>query len=348
MSPVVGPPGLAFCCPVCKGPLDHRPEAYACRRCDRRYPIVLDLPDFRVFPDPYLGLEEDREKGRELACHFDRKDFRGLAELYYEITPSVPKDLARRYLRHVLTGVARGEASLAELAALGLDGNGEGGAILDIGCGTGGFLVAAGQRYATLVGADIAFRWLIIARKRAQEANRNVTFVCCCGEYLPFAGNPFDLVVASDVLEHTMAPQEVVREGARVLRPGGIFFVATPNRWTVGPEPCVRVWGVGFLPRRLMKAYVGLVRGIPYENIRTLSFFELKRLLSRAPFDRRRILLPAFPPDLLASFSRGERVLARLYNWVRRVPAIRLLLYLFGPLFHAICTKEVNDRSELS
>jgi hypothetical protein len=39
-----------------------------------------------------------------------------------------------------------------------------------------------------------------------------------------------------------------------VLRPGGLLFLATPNRYTLGLEPHVRLWGVGYLPAQLPSA----------------------------------------------------------------------------------------------
>ena len=39
----------------------------------------------------------------------------------------------------------------------------------------------------------------------------------------------FDVVTATEVLEHLITPLHLVAEGARVLRPGGLFIVTTPN-----------------------------------------------------------------------------------------------------------------------
>jgi len=49
------------------------------------------------------------------------------------------------------------------------------------------------------------------------------------GEAIPYADASFDVVVADNVLEHLERPEEVFREVARVLRPGGSFLVKTPN-----------------------------------------------------------------------------------------------------------------------
>lgn len=50
------------------------------------------------------------------------------------------------------------------------------------------------------------------------------------GETIPFPDASFDMVIADNVLEHLAAPEAVFCEVARVLRPGGLFLVKTPNR----------------------------------------------------------------------------------------------------------------------
>lgn len=47
--------------------------------------------------------------------------------------------------------------------------------------------------------------------------------------YLPFADNSFDLVHCSHVVEHLINPDIVFTESHRILAPGGVLFVATPN-----------------------------------------------------------------------------------------------------------------------
>lgn len=50
------------------------------------------------------------------------------------------------------------------------------------------------------------------------------------GEEIPCADESFDVVIANNVLEHLADPAAVFREVARVLVPGGLFLVKTPNR----------------------------------------------------------------------------------------------------------------------
>src|SRR5260370_16977956 len=57
---------LSFVCPSCKGPLVSLQSGFTCAACERQYPIICGIPDFRLAPDPYTGMAEDRSKGEWL------------------------------------------------------------------------------------------------------------------------------------------------------------------------------------------------------------------------------------------------------------------------------------------
>jgi SAM-dependent methyltransferase len=43
------------------------------------------------------------------------------------------------------------------------------------------------------------------------------------------AGEPFDVIYASHLIEHLLAPVAFLRSAARLLRPGGLIVLVTPN-----------------------------------------------------------------------------------------------------------------------
>lgn len=49
------------------------------------------------------------------------------------------------------------------------------------------------------------------------------------GVVLPFEDASFDLVICTEVLEHMLWPQNLLREMARVLRPNGSLIASVPN-----------------------------------------------------------------------------------------------------------------------
>ena len=329
-----------YCCPRCKGTLSPVPEAYLCGACNARYPIVLGIPDFRVFPDPYISIEEDHQKGARIAERAADSNFRALVEYYWSITPEEPPEMARRFTAQALAAAERGRHLLDAQAEVRNRLARPGVRVLDLGTRTGGLLLAAAERCDKVVGIDIAFRWLIIARKRLEEAGLPAQFVCCCAEFLPFFEGAFDLVLAENVLEHTAQQQALIQEAHRVLKPAGVFFATTWNRLAFAPEPHVRLWGVGWLPSGLAKRYVKLRRGVSYDHVRLLSSSQLERMVGRTPFRRCAIDLPTFSPAELANVSAAQRRAVGLYHRIKDWPLFRGLLRILGPVLHLVCVRE--------
>lgn len=330
---------LAFVCPQCKGALETEPEAYRCPACERSFPVVLGIPDFRVYPDPYIDYEDDRAKARRVASQYERLDFEGLVRYYWEITPGIPEDMVGKFVAHARSGVERGCEYLDEIESRVPAASLGSGDMLEVGCGTGGFLVAAAPRFRRAIGSDIAMRWLVIAKKHFQEKGLDIPLVCCCAEFLPFAADSFDVIVANNVLEHVSGQKEMAQEGYRALKSPGTLFWVTTNRFTLGPEPHVRVWGVGLLPRRWMEPYVRLVRRIPYRFIRSLSCFELRALLRRSPFRKFRVIAPSITASQAGQMGARGKTLARVFNTCQRTPGIAWLLHFASPLYYVLCLK---------
>jgi SAM-dependent methyltransferase len=99
--------------------------------------------------------------------------------------------------------------------------------VLDLGCGTGELaraLTASGLR---VTGCDISPQMLRHARDRGGCAG----WVRLAPDWrrLPFASGAFDVVVATSVLEYVDEPAAVLRECARVLRPGGVMLYTVPD-----------------------------------------------------------------------------------------------------------------------
>ncbi len=122
---------------------------------------------------------------------------------------------------------------VAKLEQEGLIGSKRTTKILDVGCGGGfkaNYLAAQGF---DVTGIDLSVESLGVARRH--DATGTVKYLEANAENLPFADATFDTVIAMDFLEHVENPREVIREIARVLKPGGAFFFHTFNRnWIAG------------------------------------------------------------------------------------------------------------------
>lgn len=142
------------------------------------------------------------------------------------------------------------------------------------------------SNYQKSIGLDFNLSMLIIAKKKIEQENiKNIILVCGEAEYLPFNNSAFDLVNMSNTIEHVVSVRKTLIESRRVINNNGIVFFDSPNRFCLNrPEPHVRIWGVGFMPRKWMHRYVKIMSGnsIQYYrliNYHLLSLFELRRIL---------------------------------------------------------------------
>lgn len=113
-----------------------------------------------------------------------------------------------------------------ETALCDMLGDGPADSLLDIGTGTGRMLQVLGGRVREAIGVDQSRDMLSVARSNLADMQYQNCNVRQADMYaLPFADRSFDLVILHMVLHFAERPQDVVQEAARVLQPGGKFFV---------------------------------------------------------------------------------------------------------------------------
>lgn len=100
--------------------------------------------------------------------------------------------------------------------------------ILDIACGEGYGVYLLSKKAAQVTGIDIDHA--TIEKARAKYKASNITFRQ--GSVLAIdAGNAvFDMVTCFETLEHTEDHDKLLSELKRVLKPGGILFISTPEK----------------------------------------------------------------------------------------------------------------------
>lgn len=312
-----------FACPACHGELEDITSVFHCRNCGRQYPFRFGLPDFRLSPDPYIGIEEEVKKVHKILGE-NNYSFEQLVERYYENTPEVSVKLQPRYIQGLKAGAARAENFLNQMEkAIQISD----GPILDLGCGTAGLTLVAARRYGvTIVGVDIALRWLVIGKQRLKDADVDADLVCASAEALPFKDGAFTGVISDSAVEHVLDTSALFRELRRVTCAGGFFYLNTANRnslleaYTGFPAP-------GLLPRRLRLTLIESVCKTPYK-LNPLSARELRRLLTPA----NQLQIGAFKPfmDHHSHGSNLRRRLASLYGRMVDSPLGNRFLRHFG------------------
>lgn len=313
---------MNYVCPACLRPLRQQSSSYECKPCGRTYPVICGIADFRLAPDPYIGIEEDRAKGKYLDQAAEGRSFKELLEHYYAITPDDPADLAVHWIAHSLAEV--------EIARDFLQHVPHSGRLLDVGCSTGGLLAAAHGRASQVVGVDVAFRWLVVGKARLRELGVAADLVCANAEALPFPPSSFATVTLCDTAEHVRSLPGAVHEAARVLTAGGCFAGATNNRYAPLPDPQVRMWGVGWLPRRMQHGYVAWRRpDLHRYNVQMVGASELWGLLNEPRWSRLQVEPALLTAPHLTSAAMHKAV--RLYNNTRLWPVMKGLLTWGGP-----------------
>jgi|LGOV01.1.fsa_nt_gb ubiquinone/menaquinone biosynthesis C-methylase UbiE len=101
------------------------------------------------------------------------------------------------------------------------------GKILDVGCGDGYITSLIFKKFEDVVGIDISKKAINFAR----EKNQGAKFVVGTCTNIPFSDESFDIIVASEVIEHVSYNDGKVflKEARRVLTPKGKIIISTPN-----------------------------------------------------------------------------------------------------------------------
>jgi SAM-dependent methyltransferase len=119
-------------------------------------------------------------------------------------------------------------------------GNVRGLAVLEVGCGSAPCARWLRSRGADVVGMDLSAGMLRHAVDAAARTGLAVPLVQGEAERLPFASAAFDLACSAfGAVPFVADSARVMREVARVLRPGGrwVFAVTHPLRWVFADDP---------------------------------------------------------------------------------------------------------------
>lgn len=323
-------------CPRCRRQLLAQQGSLICHGCNVEYPLVSGIPDLRINAPAWVDQHGDRARAMSLLAA-------GAAIPAAELARQVFASRRGWSEADICTRAAQ-TVSLPDRMVRDLDGwlraaRDAGGPILDLGCGAGGLLAAIARDGRTAIGIDVSMEWLVVARRLIAENGGTPVLAAAMAESLPLADRTVGAVISLDVIEHVGDQAGYLREIDRVLRPGGVCAVATPNRFSLAPEPHVGLWGVGWLPRQWQQRYVEWRSSKPYAFCRLLSVGELRRMFKRRTSLRPQIKPGLVPAEEIRHFSRAKTAAALAYNRVAQAPILGKLLLTICPFFRVIARK---------
>jgi SAM-dependent methyltransferase len=108
--------------------------------------------------------------------------------------------------------------------------------VIDCGCGEGYGTALLAERATLAIGVDREPEVVAYAAGKYRASER-AAFVAASVDALPFADGSADVVVCFQVLEHLPDALAFLREVHRVLAPGGVLLLTTPNLLVTGARP---------------------------------------------------------------------------------------------------------------
>ncbi len=163
-----------------------------------------------------------------------RAELPGLYPTEYE-NFSGPRNPVARYL------LARYQHRQADICRKHLQ---PGGRILEIGCATGDVLAELAGDYPVVHGIELSAEACGVARGRGLDV--------FCGTLEEYeTDQQYDVVFMSHVIEHVLDPVESVRIIERLLAPGGVLYLETPNVGSLDARVWKQRWGLIHYPRHL-------------------------------------------------------------------------------------------------
>jgi len=163
---------------------------------------------------------EDVERFNRLGdLWWDKKGKMGILHEINPIRVAYVRDLACRFLPR--DGAPRDRHGDRPLEGL---------AIADIGCGGGILSEALCELGAAMTAIDPAPNNIEAARRHAAKSRLDIDYRNVTAEDLAASGAKFDAVTALEVIEHVEGQKDFVVTLSKLVKPGGLLFLATIDR----------------------------------------------------------------------------------------------------------------------
>jgi len=142
------------------------------------------------------------------------------------------------------------------------------GNLLDIGAGTGDFLLVAKDNGWKSVGIEPSEKARNSAKSKGVELKSNLS---------DFEDNSFDVITMWHVLEHVPNLEEQIKELKRLLKPNGSIIIAVPNFKSYDANHYKEFWAAYDAPRHLWHfSKMAIKKLFQKENLELVKIYPMK------------------------------------------------------------------------
>lgn len=237
---------INYCCPLCKKELKREITNYACPNCNEKY------FSWTVGETEIIDFSLIAKKGY-CECNLDGKTICNM-DLPKELSLSSPRDsnLATGGKDRVLKSLISGKEEK----------------LLDIGCAEGVYAKAVGED-TLLIGLDQCPRRMLLGKDENALGKGYKALFIADALNLPVGDEEFDMVLATEIIEHIPLTKKFMKEIVRVLKVGGRLIVTCPNLVSIGNRFSILCGsGKGFAPHRILKGKS------PYDRYNSIRYPE--------------------------------------------------------------------------
>lgn len=152
--------------------------------------------------------------------------------------------------------------------------------VLDLGCGYGSTTEAVSKEF-DMVSMDIRYDRAYVTKMRSDSM-----CICADGVYTPFKNDSFDVIIASDILEHVSRVEQVkmCNEMYRIVRKGGSVVVKVPNRLQLFDNHNDFLIFVAMFPDKWRRRFLEKFGRSEYCDVRAYTLFGWMDLFRDAKF----------------------------------------------------------------
>jgi len=217
---------------------------------------------------------------------------------------------------------------------------GAGTRLLEVGIGTGWFLVLCARNGLECVGLDISPELIGFVRKRAEQNGVSLDLRLGNIEETALGREAFDVVIAESVFEHVEDWRRALANVAASLRPGGVLIFCSTNRFSPrsGEFPPLPFYGwlpnrIRYWLRRTLEGPDVMRLGIDFHQF---TYGTVRRAMLETGFSRVYDIADLLDPERLNNPTWWKVALLR---GMRRSRTVRRIMLTFWPETELVAIK---------